>query len=232
MEREPGSGMRLTLIVCGIVMLLGIGVFFNYRKTLEQQAANVERLPIQAQLDRSLGGINQRGEPVSFEELRGKVWVLAYVYTDCPVGCEPLNRKLKELQQEFAGVENVHFVTLSLDPDRDTPERLAAWAQADGRGMGEGNWWFMTGVAKEVRTYMGKYFRLYVTPRKDLAEVDIYGQWEVEYPLMLVDQAGAIRRRYDVLDARVGAFHEKTLREDVRNLLEHGHQFGGPGRNP
>ena len=227
-EREPGGGMRFTLIVCGVVMALGMVVFWNYRKTLQTQAANLERLPIMSQMDKPLNGINHRGESVSFQDLRGKVWVLAYADTFSPAGSEQLIMRLKALQDEFAAEKNFHVVALSTQPDRDTPERMLQWGKE--RGLGEGNWWFMTGMSKEIRTYIGKYFKLYVTQRTDPEEIATYGPWETEYRLSLVDQAGAIRAQYEVLDARVGENHERQLHVDIKNLLEHGHNFGGPGR--
>ena len=227
-EREPGRGMRFTLIVCGVVMALGMVVFWNYRKTLQTQAANLERLPIMSQMDKPLNGINHRGESVSFQDLRGKVWVLAYADTFSPAGSEQLIMRLKALQDEFAAEKSFHVVALSTQPDRDTPVRMLQWGRE--RGLGEGNWWFMTGMSKEIRTYIGKYFKLYVTQRTDPEEIATYGPWETEYRLSLVDQAGAIRAQYEVLDARVGENHERQLHVDIKNLLEHGHNFGGPGR--
>ena len=83
----------------------------------------------------------------------------------------------------------------------------------------------MTGMSKEIRTYIGKYFKLYVTQRTDPEEIATYGPWETEYRLSLVDQAGAIRAQYEVLDARVLVLvlldredHLGELR--VRHLLE------------
>lgn len=227
-ERESGGGMKFTLILCGVLMALGMVVFWNYRNTLWEQADNLDRLPVMAQLDRPLEGINHRGEEVSFQDLRGKVWVIAYADTFSPAGSEPLIMRLKALQDEFAGEEDFHLVALSKDPDKDTPERMLQWGKV--RGLGEGNWWFMTGVPKKIRTYVGKYFKLYVTPRTDPHEIATYGPWETDHRLSLVDQAGAIRAQYEVLDARVGEGHEKQLRIDIKNLLKHGHNFGGPGR--
>ena len=70
-EREFGGGMKFTLILCGVLMALGMVVFWNYRNTLWEQADNLDRLPVMAQLDRPLEGINHRGEEVSFQDLRG-----------------------------------------------------------------------------------------------------------------------------------------------------------------
>jgi cytochrome oxidase Cu insertion factor (SCO1/SenC/PrrC family) len=221
--------MKFTLIICGVVMAMGLVVFSNYRKTLREQANNVERLPVMAQMDKPLDGINHRGEEVSFEDLRGKVWVLAYAdITSSPAGTEPLILRLKALQDEFADDKNFHVVALSTQPGKDTPGEMLQWGKQ--RGLGEGNWWFMTGVSKEIRTYIGKYFKLYVTPRTDPQEIDAYGPWETDFRLSLVDQAGAVRAQYEVLDARVGERHSEQLRIDIKNLLEHGPNFGGPGR--
>ena len=219
--------MRLTLMICGIVMALGLVVAWSYLNLLNRQAQRSNYMPVIMRLDRPLEGLNQEGEPVSFAQLRGKVWVLGYVYTRCPAGCAGVMSVMKDLQEEFADEPDFHLVSLTMDPEEDTPEWMKGWAAE--REMGGDNWWFMTGEAKNIRTYMGRYFRLVVNRRTDPEEVKYYGKWDHEFKLVLVDQSGAIRYYYDVLNARIGERHLKKLRTDIRRFLKHGPNLEGEG---
>ena len=78
------NGLRMTLGICGVVMALGLVVAWNYVNMLNRQSQNTDYLPVIMRLDRPLEGTNQEGQSVSFAQLGGKVWVLAYVYTHCP----------------------------------------------------------------------------------------------------------------------------------------------------
>ncbi len=217
--------MRLTLMICGIVMALGLVVYWNYVQFVNRQAADKDHLPVINHLERPLVGVDQKGNSVSFDQLQGKVWVLGYVYTRCPAGCGGVMTIMRDIQEEFADEKDrVHFVALSLDPEKDTPEHLDQWATE--HQMGGDNWWFMTGDAKKIRSYMGKYFRMVVNKRQE--QVEIYGEWEHEFKLALVDQAGSIRYEYFVLDARVGDTHREKLIKDIRLLLDNGPTFSRP----
>jgi protein SCO1/2 len=218
--------MRNTLLLCGIIMALGLVVYWNYVQTVNAQAGDTNYLPVIMRLDRPLEGLNQKGEPVSFDQLKGKVWVLAYVYTRCPAGCAGVMSIMKEVQEEFAGRDDFHLVALTLDPDKDTSEWMDQWATE--RDMGGDDWWFMTGVGKNIRTYMGKYFRLVANKRTDPVEITTYGEWEHEFKLVLVDQTGAIRYYYDVLNATYGDDHRKKIVKDIQRLLDDGPALDGP----
>ncbi len=217
--------MRFTLAICGVVMALGLVVAWNYLNFLDRQAQDEDYMPVIMRLDNPLEGVNQHGEPVSFSQLRGKVWVLAYVYTRCPAGCSGIMSVMKDLQEAFGDHPDFHLVALTMDPEKDTPEWMKNWAEE--REMGGDDWWFMTGEPKKIRTYMARYFRLMVNRRTDPEEIKVYGEWEHEFKLVLVDQAGAIRYYYDVLNARNGEEQLKKLKEDIRRFLDEGPDLSG-----
>ncbi len=226
--KHPKEGLRLTLIICGIVMALGLVVAWNYVGMLQRQAQDADYMPVIMRLEKPLEGLNQKGEAVSFDQLRGKVWVLAYVYTRCPAGCAGVMGVMKNLQDEFAGESDFHLVSLTMDPEKDTPEWMAKWSEE--REMGGDNWWFMTGEAKDIRSYMGRYFRLVVERRTDPDEIKFYGEWAHEFKLVLVDQSGAIRYYYDVLNATHGEDHRKKISKDIKRFLEQGPDLSGPNK--
>ena len=74
---------------------------------------------------------SQDGKPVALVDLRGKVVVVAFIYTQCPDICPMLTQKMVEIQDELGADfgPKVAFVSISLDPEHDTPEVLKDYAQ-------------------------------------------------------------------------------------------------------
>jgi protein SCO1 len=91
--------------------------------------------------------------PVSLSSFAGQIVVMNFVYTRCtlPQFCLRMSNSFSVLQKRFSTVlgRDVQLLTVTFDPERDTPEVLAAYAGrwgADARG-----WRFLTGAADDVR---------------------------------------------------------------------------------
>jgi len=85
---------------------------------------------------------DQTGKLFDSRALDGQVWVANFFFTTCPSTCLAQNRRLAELQHD-PDLADVQFVSISCDPDTDTPEVLADYAarfQAD-----PSRWRFCTG---------------------------------------------------------------------------------------
>lgn len=83
--------------------------------------------------DRNLGPrefvlTDQDGNLFTSDELRGKVWVLSFFFKNCAKECLELNRKLADLQQAIPNAD-VHFVSISCNPEIDTPQELQMYRQ-------------------------------------------------------------------------------------------------------
>ncbi|WP_442594225.1 SCO family protein [Neobacillus sp. D3-1R] len=92
---------------------------------------------------------NQDGESLGLKDLKGKVWVADFIFTSCVDVCPPMTFNMKKLQQmtKKEGIENIQFVSFSVDPTVDTPEVLKKFGedfQAD-----FSNWNFLTGYSQE-----------------------------------------------------------------------------------
>ncbi|MCZ7677247.1 MAG: SCO family protein [Sandaracinaceae bacterium] len=71
--------------------------------------------------------VDQDGEDVTNADLRGKVWIVDFVFTSCPDVCPVLTTQMANLHRRIdAG--DVRFVSVSVDPAEDTPERLREYA--------------------------------------------------------------------------------------------------------
>jgi protein SCO1/2 len=91
---------------------------------------------------------DQAGRTVTLASLRGKTLLLDFVYTSCPGPCPILTSQHAALQRALSPDvrERVWFVSISVDPERDTPDALRAYAEA--RGADLARWSFLTGPSE------------------------------------------------------------------------------------
>ncbi|MBI3882288.1 MAG: SCO family protein [Verrucomicrobia bacterium] len=91
---------------------------------------------------------NQLGAPVSLEQLRGQVWVADIIFTRCAGPCAKMTRQLAELQNALPAGAPVRFVSLTTDPDFDTPGVLKKYGARF--GASDARWSFLTGPKPEL----------------------------------------------------------------------------------
>jgi protein SCO1 len=95
--------------------------------------------------------LDASGEPRTLASLAGRAQVVAMVYTHCHHTCPQIVADMKRLEAELAGgPEEVGFVLVSLDPERDTPEQLRRFA--DGLGLAAERWTLLVGSEGGTRS--------------------------------------------------------------------------------
>lgn len=101
--------------------------------------------------------VDQDGRPLSLADLGGRLVVLDFIYTSCPGPCPTLTGAHVDLQKSLAPElrARTHFVSISIDPERDTPEVLRNYALA--RGADLSGWSFLTGPPETVRAVAASY---------------------------------------------------------------------------
>ena len=98
---------------------------------------------------------DQDGKPFDSTSLRGKVWVGSFFFTNCPATCWRLNQTLAAMQQT-SPTSQVRYVSITCDPDNDTPEALAKYAEhfkAD-----PARWTFLTGDFDLIAAHRQRLF--------------------------------------------------------------------------
>lgn len=94
--------------------------------------------------------IDQHGNFLQIRELRGKSFVLNFIFTRCKVAtmCPAATKRMAELQEmaREAGLENLHFVTVTFDPEFDSPGILRAYG--DNYGLEHENFHLLTATEK------------------------------------------------------------------------------------
>jgi len=88
------------------------------------------------------------GKTVRLGDLRGKVWVASFFFTACSRACGPMNANLAELHRALADRPDILLVSISVNPEQDTPETLNAYAKA--LGADPNRWLFLTGNEADI----------------------------------------------------------------------------------
>ena len=145
--------------------------------------------------------INEKGQPVGLSDLKGQVWAVNFIFTSCGGTCPLLTRKMTRVQafiqkEGWRGKDSpVKIISISVDPDRDTPEVLADYAKSF--GANPEIWSFLTGSFGEIEKTVVQGFKMAMgkvkgAPGDESADPGFYDVVHGER-FILVDQQGRIR---------------------------------------
>jgi cytochrome oxidase Cu insertion factor (SCO1/SenC/PrrC family) len=206
--------------IIGVCLIIAFGSVFVTRAYLARRGYEMEnwRPPHIARLETDLEAVNRTGEKVSLGQLRGKVYVAGYQYTDCPAGCLGLAAIMKMLEEEFGDDPQFRLVSISVNPAGDTPEKMDAWVKE--KGVDSPDWWFLTGDPEAFAKYMISKFKFYATEEiTDPALVATQGPYAHDQRLAIVDGDANIRGYYDVLNLQRSDVEFQRLRRDLKMVL-------------
>ena len=136
------------------------------------------------------------GKPVSRADLLGKVWAASFVFTRCTGPCPSVTATMARLQADLdlAHNDDVRLVTFTVDPGRDGPKELRAYA--DNFRAHPDRWLFVTGPEPELLKLINGGFKL-LAVRSSLAN-PVEGQ-EVDHSsfVAVIDKQGNMRGVFD-----------------------------------
>ena len=136
--------------------------------------------------------VNQDGKNFGSAQLRGKIWIADFIYTTCPGPCPMISSRMSELQKPLAKTD-VHLVSFTVDPAKDTPQILQTYAE---RLQAEpGRWDFLTGPQSTIYNLSRNGFKLAVSDGSDAKGIPVHST-----RMILVDRHGAIRGYYDAAE--------------------------------
>ncbi len=148
---------------------------------------------------------NATGGTLTTADMDETIWVADFFFTSCPGPCKVMSSNMESLARTFKGDERVRFVSISIDPDIDTPERLreyAAMYNAD-----PDRWHFVRGPEEEIHRIARDGF--------SIGSVETASH---STRFMLIDGAGRLRGYYLGLETDDMA----KLSEDIAKLLREG----------
>ncbi|MEK9755951.1 MAG: SCO family protein [Bacteroidota bacterium] len=133
---------------------------------------------------------NQDSILISNEDMSGKVYVLEFFFTRCPDICIEMNQNMKFLDKEFSDSNEFGIISISIDPENDTPTVLKKYSEA--LSISSQNWHFLTGDKEYIYNLANKGFNIYAKENSNFS-----GGFEHQGYFALIDKDGYIRSRKD-----------------------------------
>lgn len=161
--------------------------------------------------------IDQDGNPFSSERLEGHHWVASFIFTSCMGYCPNLVKELRfEVVDRVDDVE-VRFVTISVDPDRDTPERMKKYAEVF--GADPERWTFLTGEKATIEHLVQNRFRRAMSRMEG---PDVPPGFEVAHSLDLIHVGpdGRVLGTYDSREAHEVVALRRVLNGEIETPEE------------
>jgi protein SCO1/2 len=155
---------------------------------------------------------DQNKKLISNKDYAGKVYVLEFFFTTCPTICPKMNMNMLTIQNAFFGNPNFGIVSITINPDNDTPEVLREHAQK--LGVKSSNWHFLTGDKTKIFDLANKGFNVYVGQNSKVS-----GGFEHSGLFALIDKNGDIRCRKDNFGNPI-LYYDGIEKEGVRTLQQ------------
>lgn len=134
-----------------VVAVTVIGVTFVSFKRVEPLREDLPPLGVVPEFSFT----SQTGETVTRDDLAGQVWVANFIFTRCEGPCPVMTSRMRELQSAIEGKGgDVTLVSVTVDPEYDTPEVLREYAEK--HGADPEVWKFLTGDPEEVTEFIQK----------------------------------------------------------------------------
>lgn len=167
--------------------------------------------------DNSYNLVNQNDKPVKFpNDVKGKISVVGYIYTNCPSICPLTTNNMRLIQKKVKedGINSIEFVTISFDPENDTPAALRDYARI--RKLDLSNWFFLTGSKSTIDSLIKEVGVFAVKSDSTVLEngKKIYNFVHTDR-ISLVDKDGRIRKNYQGSQINVD-----EIVEDIKSLAD------------
>jgi protein SCO1 len=168
--------------------------------------------------------VDDEGDTFTRDDLLAadKTFVVGFVFTRCPSTCPAISRAMLSFQEQITRSrleDHVELLTVTVDPEYDTPEVLAAYAESIGANLD--NWRFLTGDGQAIEDFVVGGFKLAVGEREPVADGEPLaeplanpGVYDIAHStkLALVDRYGNIRGYYSIDEDGLAELYHRTLR--------------------
>jgi protein SCO1/2 len=132
--------------------------------------------------------VDERGKTITKQDLLGRIWVADFFFTTCPGPCLALTAKMRALNAAVAAMPDVDLVSVTVDPETDTPETLLRYAQV--QGGDDPRWHWLTGPREEL-------LKLAKSCLTNFGSKEAGGNVNHQTYLYVVDRAGTVRAVHD-----------------------------------
>ena len=190
MNRAPSRRVTLWKITLVLIPFVTLGLLLWLRH-VEVQALKQRTISSYGTVP-SFQFVNQNAQSFGSAQLNGKIWIADFIYTTCPGPCPMISTRMGELQKPLEKTD-VHLVSFSVDPEKDTPTVLRGYAE---KLRAEPNRWdFLTGSKSAIYKLSHDGFKLAISDGKEEAGVPVHST-----RMVLVDRHGQIRGYYEATE--------------------------------
>jgi len=193
--------MRAALVLA-FVMLASLAPVqaHDAAQTKQQRLPNIAPAP-------AFALTSQDGTPVALADFRDKVVAVTFIYTSCMDTCPVLTALMAYVQDKLGPDfgKRIVFVSITVDPERDTPDVLKRYAETFGADLK--GWAFLTGAPDAIRGVIRRY-GVFAAKNAD-------GQVDHTFLTSIVDRNGMLRVQY--LGVR---FDPDEFRRDLLSLVK------------
>jgi protein SCO1/2 len=176
------KAFRITIIIFAVFIVLMAVALTVISKGIQSQGElpQLYKLPEFTFTERN-------GEPFGRQNLQGKISIIDFIFTNCPGPCPMMSSKMADLYNIYSGTDKVQFVSISVDPNRDSLAALKAYAKR--YGVNDNRWVFLRAPMTKVMDLYEDGFKLGgILPANHSTK------------FILVDQTATIRGYYDTFD--------------------------------
>lgn len=152
--------------------------------------------------------VDERGQAVNLASMKGSVVVYDFIFTNCTGTCPIMTNNMRALTPKIDKDAPVRFVSITVDPTRDTPQTLAAYAK---RVRNDPRWTFLTGDRATIVKTSVEGFKLAAGDPAPGGEALLHSS-----KFAVADKTGTIRAYFDATDGRV----PEEVARAVEQLLE------------
>jgi len=189
----------ITAVVVSCLAAAGFAGYLFVKETSTRQIPVYGQAPMFEFTD-------SEGKLFNTRQLSGKIWVTDFFFTTCGSICPVMTANMAKLYRSYKLEDDVAFVSVTVNPETDTPERLREYAAKFDADPAQ--WHFLTGDREEITRVAVNGFKV-----GSVDEPVFHSSY-----FILVDRRGRIRGYYDSLDQR----NIRAVFKDIAQLLKEG----------
>jgi protein SCO1/2 len=186
----PSRAFAWKATLLGIPLVVATVFFFIWRAEINRLA--MRPIPEYGRVP-AFQLTNQDGQPFGSANVANKIWIADFIFTSCPGPCPLISSRMSELQKPLEKTD-VHLVSFTVDPEKDTPDVLRHYAEK--QRAQPGRWDFLTGSKAAIYDLSKAGFKLAVDDGTEEQGTPVHST-----RMVLVDRHGQIRGYYDGMAA-------------------------------
>lgn len=217
----------MRVIIVGIIAIIGIITAYMMTKPSDEKALPiinpidvneemVDRDLVRQGFGHKVGSFSftdQTNQAYGLKDVKGKVFVAEYFFTNCGTICPKMTAQMERVQQRFNGNNELKILSFTVDPTNDTVARMAEYAKL--HKANNKQWHFLTGTQEELYRIARRYFFI-LKPSEVKNQGDVGSDFIHTNNFVLVDKQQRIRGYYDGTSEK----EVDQLMKDIERLLE------------